>query len=83
MKEVVRFYFEPIDDDEGCGNDVLAIVTLPEELEQRNTAISEIQDSISAYLDSVPAWEFEKLACDVLNASGFEYEIIEPTVICI
>lgn len=83
MKEIVRFYFYPIDDDDGCGNEVFALVTFPEELEQRNSAVGKIQDYVSAHLGSVPAWEYEKLVCGALNASGFEYEIIEPAVICI
>lgn len=83
MKEFIRFYFEPIDDDEENGNDIFALVNLPDDLEQRNAAVKEISDSISSYIESVPAWSFERLVLDVLNTSGFKYDIIEPTTICI
>lgn len=83
MKEFIRFYFEPIDDDEGNGNDVFALVELPDNLDERNVAVNEISDSISAYMESVPAWDFEKLVRDVLDASGYKYEIITPCTICI
>lgn len=83
MKEFMRFYFEPIDDDEGTGNDVFALVELPTNLNERNVAVNEISDSISSYMESVPAWDFEKLVHDVLDASEYKYEIITPCTICI
>ena len=83
MKEFFRFNFAPIDDEEESGHDVFALVALPDALEHRNDAVVLISDSISSYIESVPAWNFEGLVRDVLDASGFEYEIIDPTTICI
>ncbi len=83
MKDFFRFNFAPIDDEEEGEHDVFALVTLPDALEQRNDAVFRISDSISSYIESVPAWSFEGLVRDVLDASGLEYEIIDPTTICI
>lgn len=84
MKEFLRFYFPPIDDDEEeCGHDVFALVTLPDARAERDDAVIQLSDSILSYAESVPAWTFEGLVRDVLNASGLEYELIDPTTICI
>ena len=83
MKEFFIFIFAPIDDDEENGHDVFALISLPDALEQKDDAVAQISDSISSYIESVPAWTFDGLVRDVLNASGFEYELIDPTTICI
>ena len=83
MKEFFRFHFAPIDDEEENGYDVFALILLPDALEQKNDAVAQISDSISSYIESVPAWTFDGLVRDVLDASGLEYELIDPTTICI
>lgn len=83
MREFFRFNFAPVDDEEENGHDVFALISLPDALEQKNDAVAQISDSISSYIESVPDWTFDGLVRDVLDASGLEYELIDPTTICI
>ncbi len=83
MKEFVRFYLAPIDVEEDEGKDIFALVTLPDDIRQKNEAVAQISDSISAYVESVSTWRFEDLVRDVLDTSGFAYELIDPITICI
>ena len=42
--------------------------------------VSELEDSITSYLDSVPAWEMGELIKDVLSEAGYEFTILHPNL---
>ena len=41
--------------------------------------LKEVEDSISSYIESVPAWGFEQLIHDVLSAENIGHWILAPT----
>ena len=70
---VLEFHFDSID-----GSPDSTILVL---LESEPTAdtIGMLEDSISSYTESVPAWSFEQLIHDVLSAADISHWIITPT----
>ena len=70
---VLEFHFDSI-----VGSPDSTILVL---LESEPTAdtIGMLEDSISSYTESVPAWSFEQLIHDVLSAADISHWIITPT----
>lgn len=70
---VLEFHFNSIDD----SPDSTILVLL--ESEPTADTIGALEDSISSYTESVPAWRFEQLIHDVLSAADISHWIITPT----
>lgn len=71
---ILAFCFEPIEAD-----DVGATLLVHVEAELDPAVYSTIEDAIASYIESVPAWSFERLVCDVLYQLGYSFEILKPT----
>lgn len=80
--ELVRFFFESIDDD-GTNVDIFALIHYPDSIENRNELTQQIEDAIYSYCDSVEDWQFEDLVEDVLKSFNIEFRIVSPITICI
>lgn len=80
--ELVRFFFESIDDD-GTNVDIFALIHYPDSIENRNELTRQIEDAIYSYCDSVEDWQFEDLVEDVLKSFNIEFRIVSPITICI
>ena len=70
---VLEFHFDSI----GGSPRTSILVLLEGELPM--DVIGRLEDSISSYTDSVPAWGFEQLVHDVLSAEGVSHWILSPT----
>lgn len=71
---ILEFCFEPIEAD-----DASAMLLVRVETELNSVVYSTIEDAIASYIESVPAWSFEQLVCDVLRQLGYSFEILKPT----
>ena len=69
---ILEFHYESIDSDP----DTLIWIAFANPLSSKQ--VSELEDSITSYLDSVPDWEMEKLINDVLSEAGYEFIILSP-----
>ena len=69
---VLEFHFDSID-----GSPEASILVLLES-ELPMDVIERLEDSISSFTDSVPAWSFEHLIHDVLSAEGIGHWILSP-----
>lgn len=70
---VLGFHFASIDG----SPDTSILVLLDRQLSE--DVLARLEDSISAYIDSVPAWKFEQLIHDVLSAENIGHWILTPT----
>ena len=82
MKEIVLFRFNPIEREDERGADVLVKMLLPQSEQKRADILSEIEDSISSYIEGVDCWSFEELAFDVARSFDSGADIVHlPTFI--
>lgn len=70
---VLEFHFESI---EGSP-DASILVLLDKHL--ASPEIEKLEDSISSYIEGVPAWKYEQLVHDVLSAENIGHWILTPT----
>lgn len=70
---VIEFNFEAIDDEPAA-----SILVLLDRCPDKDK-LAALEDSISSYIDSVPAYGYEQLIHDVLSADGIGHWILKPT----
>ena len=70
---VLEFHYDSIDGSPDTSILVLLDTCLPDD------RLAALEDSISAYIEGVPAWAFEKLIHDVLSAENIGHWILTPT----
>ena len=71
---ILEFHYESVDSDP----DTLIWIAFASPLSSEQ--VSELEDSITSYLDSVPDWEMEELINDVLSEAGYEFTILSPNL---
>jgi hypothetical protein len=70
---VIEFNFEAVDDEPAA-----SILVLLDHCSDKDE-LAELEDSISSYIDSVPAYGYEQLIHDVLSTDGIGHWILKPT----
>ena len=70
---VLRFHYDSIDGSPETS--ILVLLTCCPSADK----LKELEDSISSYIESVPAWGFEQLIHDVLSAENIGHWILAPT----
>lgn len=70
---VIEFNYEAVDDEPAA-----SILVLLDHYPDKDE-LSTLEDSISSYIDSVPAYGYEQMIHDVLSADGIGHWILKPT----
>lgn len=70
---VIEFNFEAVDDEPAA-----SILVLLDHCPDKDT-LAALEDSISSYIDSIPAYGYEQLIHDVLWVDGIGHWILKPT----